>query len=243
MPKCLKGLLWFNHIEEDDLFIAEISKIEICPETINISDWMLFNPFEVNEGHYYTPLYEIDPDINCYNSISYHLRTNCNYYYEYNFETALKTKCIDIKTRNGLSICQLNIRSIRANLSSFEICLNSMNYNFSVMRLTVTRLRDYKCNLYDIEKYTFTEVHRIERAGGGVGIFVKDDIPFQVRTDICGITNVYKCILWKLKKEYFHKEKNFFMGVIYWPPDIEMQIFNGNMSSLLNALKNENKYC
>ena len=33
------------------------------------------------------------------------------------------------------------------------------------------------------------------------------------------------------------------MGVIYRPPGIEMQIFNENMSSLLNALKDENKYC
>ena len=33
------------------------------------------------------------------------------------------------------------------------------------------------------------------------------------------------------------------MGVIYRPPGTEMQIFNENISSLLNALKNENKYC
>ena len=33
------------------------------------------------------------------------------------------------------------------------------------------------------------------------------------------------------------------MGVIYGLPGTEMQIFNDNMSSLLNALKNENKYC
>ena len=33
------------------------------------------------------------------------------------------------------------------------------------------------------------------------------------------------------------------MGVIYRPPGTEMLIFNENMSSLLNALENENKYC
>ena len=126
-PICLTGLFPFNHIEEDDLFIAEINKIEICPEIINISDRMLVYPFEINEDQYYTPLYEIDPEIIYYNSIGSHLRTNCNYYYEDHFETALKTKCIDIKTRNTLSMCHLNIRSMRANLSSSEICLNNRN--------------------------------------------------------------------------------------------------------------------
>ena len=178
---------------------------------------MLFNPFEVNEDQYYTPLCEIDPDINYYNSIGSHLGTNCNYYYEGHFETALKTKCIDIKTRNTLSLCHLNIRSMRANLSSFEICLNNMNYNFSVIGLSETWLRDHNCNLYNIENYTFTEVHRTERAGGGVGLFVKDDIPFHVRTDMCGITDIYECVFVEIDKDCFHKEKNIIMGVIYRP--------------------------
>ena len=231
-PICLTELFPFNHIEEEDLFIAEINKIEICPEIINISDGMLFNPFEVNADRYCTPLYEIDPDIKYYNSTGFHLGTNCNCYYEDHFETALKTKRIDIKTRNTLSMCHLNIRSMIANLSSFEICLNNMNYNFSVIGLSEIWLRDHNCNLYNIEDYTFTEVHRTERAGGGVGIFVKDDIPFHVRTDICGteragggvgifvkddipfhvrtdmcgITDVYECVLWKLIKNIFTKK-------------------------------------
>ena len=33
------------------------------------------------------------------------------------------------------------------------------------------------------------------------------------------------------------------MGVIHPPPGTKMQIFNENMSSLLDALENENKYC
>ena len=151
-PLCLIGLFPFNHIEEEDLFIAEINKIEICPETIKVFDGMLFNAFEVNEDQFYTPLYKIDLDVNYYNSTSSHLGTNCNYYYYDHFEITLKTKCIDIKTRNTLSIYQFNTRSLRAKLPSFEICLNNTNYNFSVMELSETLLRDYTYNyiLYNI---------------------------------------------------------------------------------------------
>ena len=74
-------------------------------------------------------------------------------------------------------------------------------------------------------------------------MFVKDDIPFHVRTDMCGITDVYECVFVEIDKKYFQNEKNIIMGAIYRPPGTEMQIFNKIMSSLLNALKNENKYC
>ena len=39
-------------------------------------------------------------------------------------------------------------------------------------------------------------------------MFVKDDVPFQVRPDMCGITDVYECVfLWKLIKNIFTKTK------------------------------------
>ena len=141
---------------------------EICPEIINISDGMLFNPFEGNEDQYYKPLYETDPDFNYYNSIRSHLGTYYNYHCEDHFETALKANSIHIKTGNIRSIWHLIIRSMRANLSSFEICLNNMNYNFSVIGLSENWFCDYNCNLYDIENYTFTEYHWTERAGAGL---------------------------------------------------------------------------
>ena len=43
--------------------------------------------------------------------------------------------------------------------------------------------------------------------GGGVGIFVREDVPYQVRNDMCGINDVYKCVFIEIDKEYFHKEK------------------------------------
>ena len=63
------------------MFIAEINTIEIIPKVINSSNEMLFNPFEVNADKYYSPLYEIDPDINYHNTIGSHLGSSCNYYF------------------------------------------------------------------------------------------------------------------------------------------------------------------
>ena len=51
-------------------------------------------------------------------------------------------------------------------LLSFEIWLNSMNYNFAVIEISETWLRDYNCNLSNIENDIFTEVYRPARDGG-----------------------------------------------------------------------------
>ena len=131
---------------------------------------------------------------------------------------------------------------MRANLPSFEICLKNMEYNFSTISLSETWLRDYNCNFYNVDCYTFTEVHRSEKAGGGVGIFVREDVLDRVRDDMCGIDGLHECVFIKIDKLISIK-KNIIMGVIYRPPGTKMQIFNENMSSLLDALKNENKYC
>ena len=49
-----------------------------------------------------------------------------------------------------------------------------MEYNFSAIGLSETWFRDYNCNIYNIDGYSFTWVHRSEKAGGGVGIFVRE---------------------------------------------------------------------
>ena len=75
---CLGELFPFNHIEDDKLFVAEINTFGLNAVSINSSFDLLFNPFELNEDDYYSPLCEIDPDVNFYNKISSHLGSSCN---------------------------------------------------------------------------------------------------------------------------------------------------------------------
>ena len=47
-----------------------------------------------------------------------------------------------------------------------------MEYTFSVKGLSETWLRGYNFNLFDLDGFTFAEVHRSEKAGGRAGILV-----------------------------------------------------------------------
>ena len=49
--------------------------------------------------------------------------------------------------------------------------------------------------------------------------------------------------LWRLKKNISIKNRNLVVGVIYRPPGTDMKLFNEDINSLLNLLKNENKLC
>ncbi len=50
--------------------------------------------------------------------------------------------------------------------------------------LCETFLTDLNCHLYPIPGYNFVDKHRGALKHGGVGIYVRNDIPFTVRDDI-----------------------------------------------------------
>ena len=57
-------ILPFNHIEDDDTFISEVNNMNINTQTLESLSELLFNPFELNTDDQYSPLYDIDPDVN-----------------------------------------------------------------------------------------------------------------------------------------------------------------------------------
>ena len=78
----------------------------------------------------------------------------------------------------------MNIRSLKANISSFEICLENTGLRFSIIGVSETWLNHVTCNLYNIHGYNLIETHRSGRTGGGVGIYVRHDISFEKGNDL-----------------------------------------------------------
>ena len=106
--------------------------------------------------------------MNYYNEIDSHIVLNCNYDIEESISAAINDK---IKTGNlskVFSLCHVNIRSLKANLPAFEICLQNMNFKFSAIGISETWFRDCNCDLYKIEGYNFVEAHRPWKIGGGL---------------------------------------------------------------------------
>ena len=215
--KCLSKVFPFNHIEENNIFISEINNMDIESKTIESLSEKLFNPLELNNDDIYSPLCDVDPDANYFNELNAHIYQNCNYYYEHSFSTIIQSRFKDAIDPNVFSLCHINIRSMKANLTSFEICLQNLEFQFSVIGITETWLSDSNSDLYTIDGYNFIETHRTERSGGGVGIFLRSNILYQRRSDITLNNGLSESIFIEIDKDLFNKNRNIIIGVIYRP--------------------------
>ena len=77
---CVTQIFPLNTIEDDDIFLFELNGIGIDDYNIDSLSCRLFNPFQLNDKDYYTPLSQIDPDVNFCNNVNSHLGLSCNYY-------------------------------------------------------------------------------------------------------------------------------------------------------------------
>ena len=70
---------------------------------------------------------------------------------------------------------------MKANLSCLENYLQSLLIEFAILGITETWLIDSNYDLFDIENYDFVENHRNTKSGGGVGMFINDQIGYKIR--------------------------------------------------------------
>lgn len=232
---CLSSLFPFNHIEDDRDFLKAINYIDIV-STLNYSD-RLFNPLEEIDNDM-SPIYDIDPDLHFYNDSGYRL-SNCKYHNEINFQNMLK----ETNICGSFSLCHLNIRSMKHNLHDFYLYLKCLNYDFSIMGISETWLRDDNCDLYALPGYSFVEEHRVTKTGGGVGIFINESIPFKKRDDLCIFNEYVECITIEIEKHVFAFPKNVIISVIYRPPGSDVNSFIENINTLLGVIAYEVKLC
>ncbi len=78
----------------------------------------------------------------------------------------------------------LNIRSVTNKLDSFKQLIYSLNKPFQVIGLTETWLKETNEDLFKLENYDFVNVNRSTKSGGGVGIYVSNELKYKVRFDL-----------------------------------------------------------
>ena len=231
---CLANTLPFNHIVDDTDFIAALFELSsTTAECLRYLSDKIFHPFEINENDHQV-FGDIDPDVNFINSISlYH--NSCNYHLETSFNDLLDNHNI------RFSLCHLNIRSIRQNVTKFETFLEMLNLEFTIIGLTETRLHDHDCNLYNLSGYHTAENHRESRNGGGVAVCIKDCISFTKKCDLSVFNCDIESVFVEIDKDQVGASKNIVIGTIYRPPGNDLGVFNTGVNNLLDSLNKENK--
>ena len=134
-------------------------------------------------------LNHVDPDVNYANFFNNDEAFRCKYY----STDSLKSSHV-LSSLHSLSIISFNIRSFSKNSDEFLGFLLNCEHEFDIIVLTETWARDETQCVCFIPGYKSVHNYRNNKKGGGVSIFVKDNLSF-VEIDELNISNEHtECI-------------------------------------------------
>ena len=131
-------------------------------------------PFEWNDKDHSSALCDTDPDLHFYQEFS-QVTVKCNYYLDTKFNEEISEPK---QSTDALSLCHVNIRSAIKNIGAFEIYLNILKHEFTVICLTETVVKDNDFDLYGLSGYKVIGRHRVNQTGGGVAVCIQDQVFF-----------------------------------------------------------------
>ena len=148
---CNSLIVPLNTIEEADISLCELNGINIDEHTIGSLAECLFNPFQLNYKDCYTPLSEIDPDVNFITLLIHTWVSVVNIIWETLFMIWWKLKQIAFQQIMYFPHVTYYIRNLRANLSTLEITLDNLRIHFTAIGVSENSLNDHICDQYTID--------------------------------------------------------------------------------------------
>ena len=127
-----------------------------------------FNPFDTKHTSIGNDDYDMLTNIN---------NISCKYYLPNDISR-------DIPSNEHFSILNLNIRSIINKFDSLKYLLKSLKHSFSIISLTETWLDNENCTDYKLDNFNFVSTNRNKKKGGGVGMFISNDLNVKFRPDL-----------------------------------------------------------
>ena len=169
-------ILPFNHFDNSSFSLA-LYELQNGPVHFNSERFssLYYNPILTNLNTSLTQSDSLDPDIH------FNRETPCDYFIENQFNEMLKREQY---SDADFSLLHLNIRSLQRNINNLTNLLSSLEINFSIVGISETWL-GASFHSVDIDGFRFVHKYRQSRPGGGVGLYVSNDIEFKEREDFC----------------------------------------------------------
>ena len=223
----------FFHLDNEGfrlaIFDQSIARINFDYDRLSS---LKFNPLLSEREYNFSLCNDSDPDANFLSDLGM-----CDYYVEDQFNDILKRKKI---VKDRLSFMQVNIRSLQCNLDSLTNMLLHLDLKFSFIGISETWLKDIS-HTCDIPGYKFIHNHRIDADGGGVGLYLAENFEFKNRPDL--VFQNSQCAESLFAEVIRPKQKNLIIGVLYRPPNQNLQDFIDGLDSFLVRISKENKAC
>ena len=162
--KCLAKALPFQTLDDLDYEFTVNGNI-FSEEDMDKLRNLKFNPFDASNN---IALSENNANIDN------HSKINCEYYLPNDFKQQINQENLS----NSFSIIHLNIRSIVNKFESFKQLINSLTTPFQLIGLTETWLNDTNKDLFKLKNYDFVNMNRSTKIGGGVGIYIANQMNY-----------------------------------------------------------------
>ena len=112
---------WLDHFSTaQPLLTSEIDNLDIEFKTIESLSENLFYLLELNNNDIYSPLCEVNPDANYLNELN---KWN-------SLSTIVHIMFKNVGDHHFFSLCHINVRSMKANPTSFVICWRNIEFSF-----------------------------------------------------------------------------------------------------------------
>ena len=129
-----------------------------------------------------------------------------------------------------LSVITFNVRSFHKHCDEFIGFLNCINLKFDVIILTETWLSDLNKDIANIDGYNVVHSIRTKKQGGGVSLFIRDSLNFEVNNNLIINNDIFECVGVTLN---LLDVKISILGV-YRPPGGNLNSFSNSFFNLIN---------
>ena len=148
---------------------------------------------------------------------------DCKYYNTTQFADLIKSN-----KKEDLTLMHFNTRSLIKNKDKIESLLFEISSLPDLIAITETKLNSFTAHLASIEHYNFSYVNSMSNAGG-VGIYIKKDLKYNVRTDIKidydDCESLFIKIVNNCDSSIVDDKRKTIIGVIYRHPRYSYELF------------------
>lgn len=145
----------------------------------------------------------------------------------------------DVKMINGLTVLHLNVRSLHKKidmLKEFIQVLETKNVTIDVLLLSETWLNENNDSLTHIEGYQFFHLNRKMTNGGGLAIYVSNNIKAAYMSELSRMEEgIFESLFLRLTCN----KKEFVVGELYRVPNSPADKFNVFVSETLTKLRGQ----
>jgi len=233
-PICIANLFPFSCLDCDFDFYSAISS----QSNGTLIDHNLLNNLKLQLKCDFTTTSltteeDLDPDMNYYNML---LNNPVNYYETGNLNPQIPTPVLFTPQ----FFMHINARSLSKNVNNLTTELSLLSNKPSIIAISETWATSDN-DIVPIEGYSCIMKSRKNKTGGGVALYIQNQIElkYKIRPDL-NIDDICDSLFIQITN---NKLKNIIIGVIYKPPDIDVNKFTENLEQTLKTITKERRPC